>query len=105
MVNNHYKRYSRCELVNLLESANFEVVRSSYWNFIMFFPSFLIRITQRLFAGKKDRPRDQFYGVNPVTNNVLIKLLKWENSLLMKTNFPFGISVFAVAAKRGACGS
>lgn len=100
VVNNHYKRYSKRELINLLESANFKIVRSSYWNFIMFFPSFLIRMAQRLFAGKKSMPCDQFYAVSPVTNKALINLLRWENSLLMKTGFPFGVSVFAVAVKR-----
>lgn len=87
----HYRRYSKSALIKALEKANFEVERSSYWNFSLFFPISLVKISQQ---------RDQLYELNPVVNRLLIQLLKFENWLLGRLNFPVGVSVFGVARKK-----
>ncbi len=87
----HYRRYSQSALIKTLEKANFEVERSSYWNFSLFFPISLVKISQQ---------RDQLYELNPVVNRLLIQLLKFENWLLGRLNFPVGVSVFGVARKK-----
>jgi SAM-dependent methyltransferase len=98
-VNHHRRRYSAPELVRLLKAANFRVCRSSYWNLSLFFPASLVRIFQRIFFGRRRVKKDQFYNVNPVFNMLLTKLLVFENRICAKTGFPFGVSVYAIAAK------
>jgi ubiquinone/menaquinone biosynthesis C-methylase UbiE len=99
-VNNHYRRYSRRDLIRALERSGFGVAKSSYWNIAMFFPASLVRLSKRLFfrnAGKKDH----FYRVNPLVNWFLAALLRLENSLILRLDVPFGVSVFCIGYKKG----
>lgn len=91
-ISRHYRRYSKFELVRKLKSLGFNVEKSSYWNFLLFFPAFLVRTTQR--------KKHQFYRLNSTLNRLLTLLLKIENNLLKILDFPIGVSVFAVARKR-----
>lgn len=93
----HYRRYSRSTLINTLKKVNFTIERSSYWNFSLFFPASLIKIFQRIFL--KNHKSDQLYELNPLVNKLLIYLLKFENLLLKRLDFPVGLSVFVIARK------
>jgi len=95
-VSRHYRRYTKKSLKNSLSKASFKLEKISYWNFISFFPASLVRFLQR-YSTKENK--DQLYNVNPFFNNTIIKILKFENYLLMKGNFPIGLSVFAIANK------
>lgn len=99
--NQHYRRYSKSGLLRALESANFEVRRSSYWNFILFFPTCLVRLIQRIsLNGWQSRKGDQHLEINTLVNEILVRLVKAENQLLSVVNFPVGVSVFATARKK-----
>jgi len=97
-INLHYRRYSLSELRRLLKSAGFEIERGSYWNFIVFFPFFLLTIWRKLYNKKK--PDDNLYNFNAKVNASLLRLLKFENWLLRFFNFPVGISAFVIAKKK-----
>lgn len=86
----HHRRYTKSSLIKLLKNTGFKVDKSSYWNFSFFFPKALL---------KKFQKGDQLYELNPVVNNALTGILKLENKLLMRLNFPVGVSVLAVARK------
>jgi 2-polyprenyl-3-methyl-5-hydroxy-6-metoxy-1,4-benzoquinol methylase len=101
-VNHHYRRYSKSELIRVLERAEFEIDRSSYWNFILFFPTSLVRLTQRIVSKYGQKSRDQLIELNPVANKILVYLVKTENVFLKVLNFPVGVSVFATASKKTA---
>lgn len=96
---NHYRRYSRKALQQLLEKNNFEVKKLSYWNFLSFLPVCLMRLSRRFFP-KRLSQRDQLYELPPFLNNSLTSLLKLENIIFLRWGFPFGVSLFAVAAKK-----
>ena len=99
-INHHYRRYSKGELVKALNDSNFNIIRSSYWNFFLFFPVGLFRILKRSFKIRnKNEKKDQLYELNPFINKIFIGLLKFENSLIMMLNFPIGVSVFVIAKK------
>lgn len=98
IINKHYKRYSRKDLMHTLQKSGFFIKRSSYWNFFLFFPVTITRIFQQILLKKKGK--DQLYALNPALNNFLLSLLKLENKYLKRFNFPLGVSVFAVAVKR-----
>ncbi len=92
-INHHHRRYSKSELLRLLQQAGFSVEHSSYWNFSLFFPIYLARIL------RKDSGSDDLQKINPVINKLLTSLLNFENSLLSLANFPVGVSLFAVCKK------
>jgi 2-polyprenyl-3-methyl-5-hydroxy-6-metoxy-1,4-benzoquinol methylase len=98
-INQHFKRYRRPELRRLLADNGFQVVRSSYWNFLLFWPVALIRLIRRL------RPKDEAFAgdIRPapaLLNRALTRLLRCENALLLRgLNFPVGVSVMAVGRK------
>ncbi|MCF8379286.1 MAG: class I SAM-dependent methyltransferase [Bacteroidales bacterium] len=103
VVNKHVKRYTRSELTKLINNANFAIVKSGYWNFLFFFPAFMIRklntILLKISSKKEnDKTGDLFLPPKNV-NKVLIKLLKLETRLIAKIRFPFGVSTFAIGKK------
>jgi len=102
VVNQHFRRYTQKGLVRSLEKAGFRVERSSYWNFLLFFPALVLRLFQRLFisAKKMRENRDQLYGSGRVMNSLLVTIIKFENRLLETLNFPLGVSVFSIAKRR-----
>lgn len=100
IVNNHYRRYSKPQLLRVLSENNFKIVRSSYWNFVLFFPVSIIRITGRLLNRGKHEPKDQLFDFGFIINKLLESLLWLENLLLRIIGFPLGVSVFAIAQKR-----
>ncbi len=99
-VNCHYRRYTKSALINVLGGYGFKINRSSYWNICLFLPVAIIRILQRVFAMKTRKTGDQLQETNPVINKIFGYLLRFENKLLASgINYPFGISVFAVAER------
>jgi ubiquinone/menaquinone biosynthesis C-methylase UbiE len=98
-VNKHYRRYDRVSLNKLLEETGFIVKRVSYWNFLVFIPTYLVRTFERFLLKQDIKSKDQLYKLNPILNGLLIILLKFENILLKYNNLPFGVSIFAVCKK------
>ena len=97
-MNYHYRRYSKKRLIDLISKANFKIEKSSYWNFILFLPTALIKIINHYLSKGKNKS-DQLFEVNPMLNKFLTLVLKLENLLIEKINLPIGISVFVVARK------
>ncbi|MEW6001035.1 MAG: class I SAM-dependent methyltransferase [Nitrospirota bacterium] len=99
-VNRHYRRYSKAGLIEILEKNGFRIEKVSYWNFSLFLPATLIRLTKKLFARNGTGSGDQLYGTPGFINKTLEYVLGLENRLLSGgINLPVGISLFAVARK------
>lgn len=102
VVNRHFRRYTGATLQQALRTGGLQVLRQSYWNFTLFFPTYLIRQAQRLTSGPK--PADEagtgdLAALPQPLNRSLIWLLQAENRLLRHLNLPVGVSVFALARK------
>ncbi len=95
-VNHHFRRYSLKQLNGLLRFSGFKIIRSSYWNFSLFFPILVLRLIDKTLKRKSTRG---LYALHPLLNALFIKLLSLENSFLKKLSFPFGVSVFAIVKK------
>jgi SAM-dependent methyltransferase len=96
-LNHHTKRYTLPELVNRCKNKRFSVIKSTYWNF-MLYPARLI-LTQ--LTGAFNSEAMNFPDVPAVINQPLHFMLGIENSLILKGGrFPFGISCFAVLQKQ-----
>jgi SAM-dependent methyltransferase len=98
--NKHYRRYRRAELRQLLAANALVVERSSYWNSLLFFPVALVRLLKRCLPQKRASDEGDLFVVPKVINRMLTWLLRRENGWLRRGgNFPFGVSVLAVARK------
>ena len=91
----HHRRYSAKKLNEKLKSAGFLIKRTSYWNFFLFIPTFMLKILSKF----SKKSTDQLHRSNPIINFFLARLLFFENFLLDYISFPFGVSVFSIAEK------
>ena len=98
-VNMHYRRYKKNELRLKIENENLEIIKASYWNFFLFVPVYFFRKISSLFNKNKSGESDIRIG-NSIINKLLLQLIIFENKLLKRINFPFGVSTFCIARKR-----
>ena len=95
-VTGHKRRYSRREVVNKLQEAGFRVIKSSYFNFLLFFPILIVRRMIYLLGVKIESENE----VNlPLINFVLKTIFSFEAYILKYLSFPFGVSVLCIAKK------
>ncbi|MBK9336403.1 MAG: methyltransferase domain-containing protein [Lewinellaceae bacterium] len=103
VVNHHFRRYTNAELREKLRAAGFDVQRTGYWNFVLFFPIALFRFLRnglrKLGFGEKEATADLKPTPAPV-NGLLKTLLGIENGLMEVVRFPFGVSTFCIARKQ-----
>jgi SAM-dependent methyltransferase len=96
IVTGHKRRYSKKDILNKLRAEGFDILRSSYFNFFLFFPILLARRIISLFALKIDSENEINF---PLINFFLKAIFSLELYLLKYVSFPFGVSIFCVARK------
>ena len=96
VLSHHYRRYTRHELVALIESAGFTVVRSSYFNTLLFPLIALTRLTVRTLHIAVGSEMGTGTGL---MNEFLYYIFRIEVPLLTHVNFPFGVSIAVIAKK------
>ncbi len=94
----HYRRYTARALRTRLEEARFEVLKLSYSVTLMFLPILLFRWVDRL---SSKPPTATVVPLPPRLNRWLTGLQSFEARLIRRHNLPFGVSLVAVARKRG----
>lgn len=94
-LSDHMRRYTRVPLVKKITAASFRVLRSTYFNTILFLPIAFIRLSVRMFGV---RMRSETFTPGSM-NALLYHLFHFEKKLLRFTNFPFGVSLLVVAQK------
>ena len=97
IVGMHKRRYSKNELIKKIEQGEFEVLRSSYFNFFLFLPILLGRRIIHLF-GLKIESENQINS--PLANFFLKTIFSLEPYILRNFSFPFGVSIFCIAQKK-----
>jgi SAM-dependent methyltransferase len=96
VVTGHRRRYSRKEIVKKLKEAGFDILKSSYFNFFLFFPILLARRIVRLLGMKIESENEINF---PLINFFLKTIFSFELYFLKYVSFPFGVSIFCVAQK------
>ena len=96
IVTGHKRRYSETEIRSKLRNTGFEILRSSYFNFFLFFPILLGRRLIRL-LGLKIESENKINS--PLINFFLKTLFSVEPYMLKYFSFPFGVSIFCIARK------
>jgi SAM-dependent methyltransferase len=95
-VTGHKRRYLKQEIVKKLQQEGFRIVKSSYFNFFLFFPILLARRLINLFELRIDSENE----INsPMINFFLKSIFSIEPFILKFFSFPFGVSIFCIAKK------
>jgi SAM-dependent methyltransferase len=96
IVGMHKRRYSRMEFVRKIECVGLKVLRSSYFNFLLFFP---ILLGRRFVHLLRLRIESENRINSPSINFIFRKIFSLEPNLLRFFSFPFGVSIFCIARK------
>lgn len=98
----HFRRYDKRKLISLLENSGFQIVKSGYWNCLLFPCVLLIRLFKN-FLGlfiKKESHKSEVSNLSPLINNFLYKVLLLENFLIRKKiKCWWGLSIFIISKK------
>ena len=98
----HKRRYTRKQLVSLVESSGFKVVKCSYFFFAFAIPLYFARKIENL--KNKFSSSEKKLGVTMslppgILNSALLAYMKLENALLQHINLPIGTSIFCICKK------
>ncbi len=92
----HYRRYDRAALERCARAAGCTIVRSSYFNTLLFPLAVVARTIDRLLH----RARSSGDALGPrAVNAALYRIFRTERGWLPKHSLPFGVSLFAVLTK------
>lgn len=102
VVNHHFRRYRKKQMLNLFSANEGRLLRATYFNFFLFIPIFLVRSLQSIFTRKKqvELKPDNDMIESGFINAVLQSIFSFERSLLKKINFPFGVSLLVLWEKK-----
>jgi SAM-dependent methyltransferase len=96
IVTGHKRRYSKKEILRKLSQGGFQILRSSHFNFFLFFPILLARRVIRFFSLKIGSENT----INSPLMNLFLKgIFSIEPFLLRHFSFPFGVSIYCIAQK------
>ena len=97
----HHRRYARRQLIALLETAGFRVLRCEYIKCLFFLPLLLWARMNRPSAKGAAAARDDFFALPRWLNELLRLQIVWETRLHLNRLAPFGVSLLAVAQRPG----
>ena len=95
-ISHHRIRYTKKQIVDRLTKAGYTVERATYANFTFFAPILGGRTIMRVTGIK---PESENNITISALNGVFGKLFSAERYILKNLNFPFGVSIVAVARK------
>lgn len=95
------RRYTRRQVREMVARAGFQIEKITYRNSLLFPLILVTRLLRRHKSALKPARSDLARLPGPV-NRLLTGLLKLENALVRKIDFPVGSSIFCIAVKRAA---
>jgi ubiquinone/menaquinone biosynthesis C-methylase UbiE len=98
VVNRHFRRYNKSELLALFKKSKLNIRRMSYWNFFLFLPISFRRLIEKRRA-ESLKSRNDLFRFNRAVNFFLLLILKSENMYCRFFNLPLGLSLFVIARK------
>ncbi len=93
----HKRRYTRSQFGKLLGNAGFSIVKSTYFNTLLFPAAVLKRVTEK--NKQYTSSADVVDRVPPEMNKLLHRIFSMEASLLPHMSLPFGLSILVIAQK------
>lgn len=102
IVNQHFRRYTKQSILSLFSQNEGVKIRSTYFNFLMFLPVWMIRRLQFLIGGKKrtaDLKPDNSWTGGSILSRLLYFIFDIDRFLLKKIDLPIGVSFMLVWKK------
>ena len=93
----HYRRYNKKNIKKII-SKYFNITKLSYYNFFLFIPIAISIIFLKIFRVSFINSVEK--KPNIILNSILFQIFHSEKFLLNFLNFPFGISLIALAKKK-----
>lgn len=96
----HHRRYTTGQVRARMQAVGLCVVKLSYFEPLFVLPLLVYRnLKKLLLRGESIRSRDDFVQLFPPLNTLLCHLIAAERFPLRFLNFPFGVTILAVARK------
>jgi len=95
----HRRRYTRTRLLDQLSGLNGQVLKASYYNFILSLPILAVRKLRSLFCEKGKGQSDFFIDLPEGLNRSLSALYKLEILGLRILRYPYGVSLLVLLRK------
>jgi len=90
------RRFTRCEVLDMLRESGFEPLEATYWNTILFPTAALVRLWRKL---RPHEASDLASKPSGLSNRVFGSILALERRIMQAGHLPFGLSVLAAARK------
>ncbi len=94
------ERYTCRGMRKKLRHVGFDVLKSTYFNFFLFFPVAGYKVWDKLFHAKDQPPVSHLYKMNEKLNSLLFRIMRAEAPLVRHVRFPFGSSLLCIAKKK-----
>jgi len=94
----HYRRYNMGNFSELLETAGWKIMYSTYFNSFLFPPAVAKRMVDKI-TGKKPNQAEPVDKLSPAMNDVFTKIFTAEANFLPAVSFPFGLSILVISQK------
>lgn len=102
LVNQHFRRYTKDQLLELFPTAAGRCIRKTYFNSLLFIPVWMVRrIQYLLFRSKKQeelKPDNEWSG-GGLISKILYTIFDIDRFLLRKMDLPFGVSFMFIWEK------
>ena len=92
----HKRRYTKKQLFDALQRSGFSIQKISYFNTLLFPAVAAIKLISAI--GSLDASHPRIVPASPL-NSILEKIFAIEAHMLPHINFPFGVSIVAIASK------
>jgi len=93
VMNKHFRRYNKSQVMAKLKKSGFRIQRMTYWNMIVFLPVAFIRLLKL-----ETKSSDLEMG-SAFSRGILRLILAIENFLIKIFNFPFGLNIICLARR------
>lgn len=95
----HVRRYVKCEIINKLQKAGFEILESSHFVMLAVFVTCFRKLRDKFFFKGGEQPHVYDVDFSPTINAILLFFLRCEKILIRFLSLPFGTSIMVVARK------
>jgi len=95
----HRRRYTRTRLLGQLRGLNAQVIKASYYNFMLSLPILAVRKLRALFSERGKGQSDFFIDLPDGLNRSLSALYKLEILGLRILRYPYGVSLLVLLRK------
>lgn len=97
-VSNHFRRYTKKKLLDTLNQSGFTIIKTSYFNFLLFPLQIMIIFFNRIFS-PSSQTKTNLKEMPEWINAILEKIMYFESAILQRHQFPFGGSILCICQK------